>query len=91
MELPVLEYRQLRSKRALIGGTLRRPWFGGLPREATVTAVQGSTLADARAVIDLAAAGRVRVDVERFTLADVGEAYAALAAGRLRGRAVVIP
>lgn len=73
------------------GGTLRRPWFGGLPREATVTAVQGSTLADARAVIELAAAGRVRVEAERFALADVGEAYAALAAGGLRGRAVVIP
>ena len=38
------------------GGGFRRPWFGGLPREATITAVQGSSIDDARQVIALAAA-----------------------------------
>ncbi|HEX7135067.1 MAG TPA: alcohol dehydrogenase catalytic domain-containing protein [Iamia sp.] len=73
------------------GGAFTRPWMGGLPREATVTSIQGSTIADARAVIDLAAAGAVRVDVDEFPLADVTAAYRALDQGTLTGRAVVIP
>ncbi|HEX2575124.1 MAG TPA: alcohol dehydrogenase catalytic domain-containing protein [Aquihabitans sp.] len=73
------------------GGTLRRPWFGGLPRDAEVVTFQGSDLADARAVIELAAAGRIRVEVERFALDRVADAYAALDAGTLTGRAVVAP
>jgi propanol-preferring alcohol dehydrogenase len=73
------------------GGGFPRPWMGGLPREATITSIQGSAIADARAVIDLAAAGAVRVDVDEFPLADVAAAYRALDAGTLRGRAVVIP
>lgn len=73
------------------GGTLRRPWFGGLPRDAEVLSFQGSDLADARAVLDLAAQGRLRVDVEAFALDDVAAAYVALDDGTLRGRAVVRP
>ncbi len=73
------------------GGTLRRPWYGSLPRDGVVTTFQGSDLADARAVLDLAAEGRIRVDVDDFTLDDVEEAYAALEAGTLTGRAVVAP
>lgn len=73
------------------GGSYPRPWFGGLPREATVTAVQGSALADAEAVVALAAAGHLRVDVDEYPLARVAEAYAALDAGTLEGRAVVVP
>jgi propanol-preferring alcohol dehydrogenase len=73
------------------GGGFRRPWFGGLPREATVTAVQGSSVDDARQVIALAAAGRVRVEVDEYPLERVAEAYAALDAGTLRGRALVVP
>lgn len=73
------------------GGGFARPWMGGLPREATITSIQGSAIADARAVIDLAAAGAVRVDAEEFALADVAAAYQALDQGTLTGRAVVIP
>jgi len=73
------------------GGGFARPWFGGLPREATITAVQGSSIADARGVLDLAQQGRIRVDVDEFALARVAEAYAALDAGTLAGRAVIIP
>ncbi len=73
------------------GGGYARPWMGGLPREATVTSVQGSTIADARAVIALAAEARLRVDVDEYPLAAVADAYDALDAGRLVGRAVVVP
>lgn len=73
------------------GGTLRRPWFGGLPRDVEVVSFQGSDLADLRAVVDLAAAARIEVTTERFALDDVAAAYVALAAGTLQGRAVVVP
>ncbi|MGB3055359.1 MAG: alcohol dehydrogenase catalytic domain-containing protein [Acidimicrobiales bacterium] len=73
------------------GGTLRRPWFGGLPRDGQVFTFQGSDVADARGVIALAGQGLVRVDVDRFTLTDVGRAYEALESGELSGRAVVQP
>jgi propanol-preferring alcohol dehydrogenase len=73
------------------GGTFRGPWYGGLPRDGEVFNFQGSTIADARAVIALAEAGLIRSDVDRFPLDRVGEAYEALDAGRLQGRAVVTP
>ena len=73
------------------GGTLRRPWHVGLPRDGEVFTFRGSDLSDARAVIDMAEQGLLRVDVEPFSLDDVGAAYSALHAGALQGRAVVSP
>jgi propanol-preferring alcohol dehydrogenase len=73
------------------GGTATRPWFGGLPRDGEVFTFQGSDLSDARAVLALAADGRIRVDLEPFALDDVADAYAALARGGLTGRLVVRP
>jgi propanol-preferring alcohol dehydrogenase len=73
------------------GGGFARPWFGGLPREAVITTVQGSSIDDARQVIALAADGRVRVEVDEYPLERVADAYAALDAGALRGRALVVP
>lgn len=73
------------------GGTLRKPWFHALPRDAEVFTFQGSDLADARAVLDLAAEGRLRVDVAPYALADVARAYADLDEGTLTGRAVIHP
>ncbi len=73
------------------GGTLHAPWSGGLPREAEVFTFQGSNVADARAVIRLAEAGRIRADVDRFGFDEIDDAYAAMEAGTLRGRAVVTP
>jgi propanol-preferring alcohol dehydrogenase len=73
------------------GGRLQRPWYGTLPRDGTVTTFQGSDLADAAAVLALAQAGRLEVPVERWSLDDASEAYAALEAGGLAGRAVVVP
>ena len=73
------------------GGTLRKPWYGGLPREAEVFTFQGSTVADAHEVVALAEAGLVRSEVEVFGFDRVAEAYERLEAGELRGRAVVTP
>lgn len=73
------------------GGTFRRPWYGGLPREADVIHFQGSTIAHLQEVVALAEDGLVRSEVDRFPLEAVAAAYAALDEGRLRGRAVVVP
>jgi len=73
------------------GGTLRRPWFATLPREADIFTFQGSTIADAQEVIALAEAGRIRSDVDVFAFHRVSEAYEQLEQGRLHGRAVVTP
>jgi len=73
------------------GGRLHQPWYAGLPRDGEVFTFQGSTIADARDVIAMAERGMIRSDIDRFTLAQVDEAYEALNAGRLRGRAVVTP
>jgi len=73
------------------GGTFRRPWYGGLPRDGEVFNFQGSNVSDARDVLALADAGLIRSDVDVFPLSQVAEAYAALDEGRLRGRAVVTP
>jgi propanol-preferring alcohol dehydrogenase len=73
------------------GGTYRAPWFGGLPADAEVFTFQGSSIADAHAVVRLAEQGRLTSLVDVFALDDVADAYKALEAGQLRGRAVVIP
>jgi alcohol dehydrogenase, propanol-preferring len=73
------------------GGTFRRPWFGGLPRDADVFTFQGSSIADVQAVVALAEAGVIRSEVDLYPLSRVEDAYAALENGELRGRAVVTP
>ncbi len=73
------------------GGTFRRPWFGGLPRDADVFTFQGSSLADVHAVVTLAEAGLIRSEVDLYPLSRVAEAYEAMERGELHGRAVVTP
>jgi propanol-preferring alcohol dehydrogenase len=73
------------------GGTLKKPWYGGLPRDGEVFNFQGSTISDVREVLALADAGLIRSDVDLFPLDRVKEAYEAMEAGTLRGRAVVTP
>lgn len=73
------------------GGRLRRPWFGTLPRDAEVFTFQGSDRADLDAVVALAAAGHLRLDVTAFPLDRALDAYQALREGTLVGRAVVQP
>lgn len=73
------------------GGTLKRPWYGTLPRGGTVFTFQGSDLSDVHEAVALAAAGHVVSPVERFDFDQVGEAYRRLDHGELTGRAVVVP
>ena len=62
-----------------------------LPKDGEVFTFQASTIADALDVIALADSGRIRADVDLFPLDRVAEAYEAMEAGTLRGRAVVVP
>ena len=73
------------------GGTFKRPWYGGLPRDGEIIHFQGSSISDAHEVVRLAEQGLIRSDADLFTLQNVGDAYHALHHGSLRGRAVVTP
>jgi propanol-preferring alcohol dehydrogenase len=72
-------------------GTFRRPWYGGMPRDAEIFTFQGSSRSDVEDVLALADDGLLVIDTEQFVLADVADAYAALERGGLRGRIVVQP
>ena len=58
-------------------------------------AVQYRTIRGTRSelmeVLDLARAGAIHVEVERYTLDQAPEAYRKLHDGTIRGRAVVVP
>lgn len=73
------------------GGTFKKPWYGGLPRDGEIIHFQGSSVSDAHEVVRLAEQGLVRSDADLFTLDRVADAYDALHHGTLRGRAVVTP
>jgi propanol-preferring alcohol dehydrogenase len=74
----------------LAGGALP-VGFGTLPMEARVSVPFWGTRAELAEVIALAQAGRIRAHIERFSLENVTSAYDSLRAGRLKGRAVVMP
>ena len=65
--------------------------YDALPKDGEVFTFQASTIADTLDVIALADSGRIRADVDLFPLDRVAEAYEAMEAGTLRGRAVVVP
>jgi propanol-preferring alcohol dehydrogenase len=58
---------------------------------ATIGSTYWGTRPELVELLALAEAGRVRAHVQRFALADAPRAYAALAAGELTGRAVIVP
>ena len=55
------------------------------------TATASPTASELVEVLDLARTGQVGVEVQRYTLDQGAEAYEALAAGTVRGRAVIVP
>ncbi|MBD0022886.1 alcohol dehydrogenase catalytic domain-containing protein [Gordonia pseudamarae] len=65
--------------------------FFAQPYEVSVRAPYWGSRSELIEVLDLARDGVVRVETERFGLDDGLEAYRRLAAGTLRGRAVVVP
>lgn len=72
----------------LEGGTLQVGW-GTMATTCEFAVSLGSIRADLREVCDLAAQGKLIIDLERFAFADVEIAYARLRAGQLTGRAVI--
>jgi alcohol dehydrogenase, propanol-preferring len=60
-------------------------------REVTMVHTFGGTRADLAGALALAAEGRVRTRVQPFPLAEADRALAELAAGRVLGRAVLVP
>jgi alcohol dehydrogenase, propanol-preferring len=72
------------------GGTL--PFgFDRLPVETWVTTTAWGSVADLREVVRLARRGRLRWSVERVPLRDAEDAHRRLAAGKVRGRLVLVP
>jgi propanol-preferring alcohol dehydrogenase len=74
----------------LAGGALP-VGFGALPLEVRVTVPFWGTRTELAEVIALARAGRITAHVERFSLGDAAAAYERLRAGKVRGRAVIMP
>lgn len=62
-----------------------------LPFDAAVRVVNWGTRPELIEVMALARTGAIRIEVEKFSLARATTAYDALHAGRIRGRAVVVP
>lgn len=74
-----------------IGGAVLPTGFFSTPMGATVRAPYWGTRSELMEVLDLARAGAIHVEVERFTLDEAPEAYRRLHEGTIRGRAVVVP
>lgn len=72
------------------GGSYPFSYFT-LPYEVSLASTYWGSLPELMEVIALAEAGRIRAHVERFALEDAPKAYAAMAQGTLRGRAVIVP
>ncbi|KAM9862509.1 alcohol dehydrogenase catalytic domain-containing protein [Leucobacter sp. BZR 635] len=63
----------------------------GLPWGVNIERAYGGTRADMRQVIALAQAGRISVEVVRYPLDDAPQAFDDLHAGKIAGRAVLVP
>lgn len=74
----------------IAGGTLPYNFFG-VPYEVSVQSVYWGTRAELVEVLDLGARGLLRALVTSYSLEEAPEAYRALAAGEITGRAVIIP
>ncbi|HET6817662.1 MAG TPA: alcohol dehydrogenase catalytic domain-containing protein [Mycobacteriales bacterium] len=78
---------------AMVGqgfGTAQVRW-GQLRHDCDVFIPQGAAIAELHEVVALAQQHELRHDVEQFSFDDAPTAYERLRAGRLEGRAVVIP
>ena len=73
------------------GGRLDVAKGDRLPRGFSIAAPFWGTRRDLEDVAALAAGGRVRAETEVFSLEDAVAAYGLLRAGRVQGRAVVVP
>ncbi|HLX88060.1 MAG TPA: NAD(P)-dependent alcohol dehydrogenase [Acidimicrobiales bacterium] len=74
----------------LAGGTLPLSFFS-LPYELSVQTTYWGSRPELVEVLELGARGLVKPKITTFALADAADAYKAMAAGELEGRAVVVP
>ncbi|WP_280275751.1 NAD(P)-dependent alcohol dehydrogenase [Nocardia wallacei] len=74
-----------------IGGGTIPVGFGVLPFEVSVTAPYWGSRGELREVLDLARAGAIDVHVETFAMEEAPLAYERLHAGKINGRAVILP
>ena len=72
------------------GGSLPFSFFA-LPYEVSLATTYWGTLPELMEVIALAEAGHLRPHVERHPLSEAPAVYESLKAGRIAGRAVVVP
>ena len=72
------------------GGTFGFSFFS-VPYEVSLATTYWGTLPELSEVLDLARRGLVKAHVHRFGLDEAADAYAALGAGALEGRAVIVP
>ncbi|MEU8640294.1 NAD(P)-dependent alcohol dehydrogenase [Streptomyces sp. NPDC048674] len=74
-----------------IGGGALPVGFGTLPFEVSVTAPYWGSRGELIEVLDLARAGAVSVHTETYSLDEAPLAYERLHAGKINGRAVILP
>ncbi|TKJ28347.1 NAD(P)-dependent alcohol dehydrogenase [Blastococcus sp. CCUG 61487] len=74
-----------------IGGAVLPTGFFSTPMGASVRAPYWGTRSELMEVLDLARAGAIHVETERYTLDQAPEAYRKMHEGTIRGRAVVVP
>jgi len=74
----------------LAGGSIPFGFYSLAP-EATLTTVYAGTLADLHEVVALAGAGRLRTRIRTYPLDAVNDALDDLRAGRIEGRAALVP
>ncbi len=65
--------------------------FITVPYEVSLASTYWGSVAELIEVVALAEAGHLRAHVEQFSLEDAPKAYEQMAAGTLRGRAVIVP
>ncbi len=74
-----------------IGGGTVEVGLGTIAFDAAVRIPYWGSRSELIEVLDLARSGQVTVETQRYAQEDGPEAYAALAAGTVRGRAVIVP
>jgi propanol-preferring alcohol dehydrogenase len=74
-----------------IGGGAAELGFGRIAFDAAVRIPYWGSRSELIEVLELARSGQVTVETQRYALDDGPDAYAALAAGTVRGRAVIVP
>ena len=74
----------------LAGGSFATSFFA-LPYGAEIATSYWGTVTELIELVALGRAGRLRLDVERFSLDEAPEVYERLRRGEIRGRAVMVP